>query len=69
MRIVYDSTTVLGYPCSVVCPFPLNMTSLPNKSNCIDMFPCPMPSMCFGLDFSFLLMSISFSIPPMFVRA
>ena len=42
----------LGYPCSVVCPFPLNMTSFPHKSNCIGMFPCSMPSMCLSLDFS-----------------
>jgi hypothetical protein len=49
--LVYVS--YLGYPYSVVCPFPPNITSFPHRSSCIGMFPCSMPSMSLGLDFSF----------------
>jgi hypothetical protein len=32
-------------------------------SSCVGMFPCSMPSVCLGLDFSFLMRLISLSIP------
>jgi hypothetical protein len=63
--LVYVS--YLGYPYSVVCPFLLNITSFPHGSSCIGMFPCSMPSMSLGLDFSFFTTPISFSKPLMFV--
>jgi len=62
--LVYVS--YLGYPYSVVCPFPMNITSFPHGSSRIGMFPCFMPSVSW---FRFLLFTapISFSKPLMFV--
>jgi len=39
MSSIFVYASYLGYPYSVVCPFPLNITSFPHRSSCIGTLP------------------------------